>query len=287
MTLAVGLVLGAGLVLVASPWLWPARTQPEARASGPLEALRVRLRQAGLGHLSAGAVLVVSVALGVVTGLIASLLTPVLALGVAAGAAAALLPLSVVSARARARRRATRGVWPDVLDHLVAGLRSGQPLGECVCALATSGPDPTRPAFAAFERDYRATGQLAIALDELKLRLADPVADRVVETLRISREVGGTELPGVLRTLAGYVRTDAAVRAEVEARQSWVVVAARLGVAAPWVVLLLLAARPEAVHAYNSAIGITLLGAGLVVTVVAYRIMIALGRLPEERRWFA
>jgi tight adherence protein B len=30
-----------------------------------------------------------------------------------------------------------------------------------------------------------------------------------------------------------------------------------------------------------------LLGVGLVVTVVAYRVMIALGRLPEERRWFA
>jgi tight adherence protein B len=117
--------------------------------------------------------------------------------------------------------------------------------------------------------------------------LADPVADRIVETLRMSREVGGTELPGVLRALAGYVRADAAVRSEVEARQSWVVVAARLGVAAPWIVLLLLAARPEAVAAYNTPAGIALLAGGLVVTFVAYRLMIALGRLPEERRWFA
>jgi tight adherence protein B len=52
-------------------------------------------------------------------------------------------------------------------------------------------------------------------------------------------------------------------------------------------VLLLLASRPEAASAYNSPLGLAVLGAGLVVTIVAYRLMIALGRLPEERRWFA
>jgi tight adherence protein B len=286
-TLAVGLALGVGLVLVASPWLWPAREGGVSGRPRALDGLRDRLRQAGLGQLSAGALLVVCAALGVVAGAITALLTPVLALAVAAGVGAALLPLGVVSGRARTARKATRVVWPDVLDHLVAGLRAGSPLPECLCALSASGPPATRPAFAAFERDYRSTGQLSVALDELKLNLADPVADRIIETLRMAREVGGTELPGVLRSLAGYVRTDAAVRSEVEARQSWVVVAARLGVAAPWIVLLLLAARPEAVQAYNSPAGVALLAAGFVVTVVAYRLMIAVGRLPEDRRWFA
>ena len=49
----------------------------------------------------------------------------------------------------------------------------------------------------------------------------------------------------------------------------------------------LLAARPEAVRAYNSPLGVTVLAVGFVVTVIAYRIMLAMGRLPEERRWFA
>ena len=91
----------------------------------------------------------------------------------------------------------------------------------------------------------------------------------------------------MLRSLAAFMRADSAVRSEVEARQTWVVSAARLGVAAPWLVLLLLAARPEAVRAYNSPAGVILLVVGLVVTVVAYRIMLAIGRLPDERRWFA
>jgi tight adherence protein B len=131
------------------------------------------------------------------------------------------------------------------------------------------------------------SGNLASALDGLKADLADPIADRIVETLKMAREVGGSELPSVLRALATSLRADAAVRSEVEARQSWVRGAARLGVVAPWVVLLLLASRPEAAAAYNSPAGFVLLGVGLAVTVVAYRVMIALGRLPEERRWFA
>jgi tight adherence protein B len=102
----------------------------------------------------------------------------------------------------------------------------------------------------------------------------------------MSREVGGSELTTVLRNLASYLRQESALRSEVEARQSWVVNAARLGVAAPWIVLLLLATRPEAAVAYNSSAGAVLVIAGLVVTVVAYRIMIAVGRIPEERRWF-
>ena len=91
---------------------------------------------------------------------------------------------------------------------------------------------PLRAAFVSFASDLGATGQLVLALEALKQRLADPVADRVIETLRVAREVGGTELPSVLRALASHLRSDAALRSEVEARQSWVVSAARLGVAA-------------------------------------------------------
>jgi tight adherence protein B len=102
----------------------------------------------------------------------------------------------------------------------------------------------------------------------------------------MAREVGGSDVTAVLRGLAGYLREDAALRAEVVARQSWIRNAARLGVAAPWLLLLVLASRHETLVAYDSAAGTMLILAGVVVTFVAYRAMIALGRLPEERRWF-
>ena len=79
----------------------------------------------------------------------------------------------------------------------------------------------------------------ASRLDRLKDRLADPVGDRVVEGLRIAREVGGGDLGRLLRNLSGYLRDDARTRSELEARQAWTVNGARLAVAAPWLVLLL------------------------------------------------
>jgi tight adherence protein B len=55
-------------------------------------------------------------------------------------------------------------------------------------------------------------------------------------------------------------------------------------VAAPWIVLALLSLRPEAVDAYNSATGFGVLVAGGGMCLVAYRLMIRIGRLPEEER---
>jgi tight adherence protein B len=124
------------------------------------------------------------------------------------------------------------------------------------------------------------------AFDAAKAHVADPTSDRLFEILRMARQVGGTELPSVLRDLAGHLRQDLALRAEVEARQSWVTGAGKLGLAAPWVVLVLLATRPEAARAYGSPAGAVLVLSAAAVTAVAYRVMLALGRLPEDRRWF-
>jgi tight adherence protein B len=286
MTLVWGLLLGIGALLVISPMLWPATGLPRVPSSGPLDVLRVRLVQAGLPRVSVTTFAVVSVILALLTAAVTIALIPVTALGLAAGVVALVLPTVLVTSRSRSRRRATRVVWPDVVDHLVSAVRSGLALPDSVVTLAHAGPPITREAFAGFEAQYRATGNFSLCVSELKERLADPVADRILETLRMSREVGGTELTTVLRNLAAYLRQEAAIRSEVEARQSWVMNAARLGVAAPWIVLLLLATRPEAAVAYNTVAGGMLVIAGLAVSVVAYRIMVAVGRIPDERRWF-
>lgn len=243
--------------------------------------------QAGLPTTSPVIVVIVSLVLAVAIGALTFLLTTVLAVVVCAAATALVVPIFAISWRARVRRRATRVVWPDVVDQLVSAVRSGLALPDSLMTLAHTGPIVTRSAFAAFSQRYRTTGNFSVAVDELKAALADPVADRILETLRMSREVGGSELTNVLRSLSVYLRQEAAIRSEIEARQSWVMNAARLGLAAPWVVLFLLTTRPEAALAYNSASGVALIIAGLALSVLAYRIMAGIGRLPEEPRWFA
>ena len=287
MTIVLGCLLGAGLLLLASPFLWPAGERGSRTGGTGPGRLRLQLDQAGLGVVPGRVFLALSVVVALVVAGLVQASFAVGALTAVAAVVGVALPGLIVSWRARARRRANRTVWPDVVDHLVSALRSGLALPDGVSSLATTGPAPTRSAFARFEREYRATGNFSYCVDELKRSLADPVADRIVETLRMARDVGGSDVTLVLRNLAAWLRQDAAIRSEVEARQSWIVNAARLGVAAPWIILALLASRPEAAVAYNTPTGVGVIVGGLIVSVIAYRVMIALGRLPEERRWFS
>ena len=286
LTVVLGLLLGLGVVFLLSPRFWPAPDTARKSSVGRSGVLRQRLAQAGMHSVSLTALAAVSVIGGIAVAALTFAIVPVTVIAAIAGLTALAIPAAVVQWRARSRRHAARVLWPDIVDHLVSAVRSGLALPDSVVTLAHTGPAPTREAFADFEQDYRATGNFGISVDALKARLADPVADRIFETLRMSREVGGSELTTVLRNLASYLRQEAAIRSEVEARQSWVMNAARLGVAAPWIILLLLATRPEAAAAYNTSGGVLLIVGGLLLTAIAYRLMLALGRIPEEHRWF-
>ncbi|MEO6827429.1 MAG: type II secretion system F family protein [Microbacteriaceae bacterium] len=286
MSIILGCILGVGLLLIAAPMLWPRQAGERLQRAAHTGRLRERLAAAGYPGVSPLAFTVVSVLVAVCVAALVQAIVAVVVLSAVAGGLGLLVPNAFVSWRVTIRRQAHRTVWPDVVDHLVSAVRSGLALPDGVSALAHNGPVSTRPAFAEFERDYRSTGNFSGCVDRLKARLADPVADRILETLRMAREVGGSDLTVVLRSLTGYLREESAIRSEVQARQSWVMNAAKLGVAAPWVVLFLLASRPEAAVAYNTAAGTTVIVVGLLVSLIAYRIMLFIGRLPEEKRWF-
>ncbi|MCU1559719.1 type II secretion system F family protein [Mycetocola sp.] len=286
MTILLGLLLAAGLILAASPWLFPPRRTTTVNDRKRAGRFRAALALAGLGRVPFWAFVALSGLVGVLSGALVQALLQVSALSLCTAVVGSLAPALLVRWRSRTRRAANRALWPDVVDHLVGAVRSGLALPDAVASLAHHGPEELRPDFVAFEKDYRSTASFGGCLDRLKGTLADPIPDRIFETLRMAREVGGSDLPIVLRSLAAYLREDIAIRAEVEARQSWVRNAAKLGVAAPWCILLLLATRPEAALAYNSAGGVLLIAGGAAVSAVAYRVMLAVGRLPQERRWF-
>jgi tight adherence protein B len=105
-----------------------------------------------------------------------------------------------------------------------------------------------------------------------------------VEALRLAREVGGSELGRTLRILSTFLRDELRVRKELEARQTWVLVAARMAFVTPWVALLLLATKPEAVAAYRGGGGAVVLAVGAAMATAGYRLMLAIGRLPSEER---
>jgi tight adherence protein B len=282
MSTALGVALGAGLFLVW--WSFWERPPKERRVPARRRLLDDLLLRAGVELVSSNGLIASCGAVGVVVLLIGFVLTGSAPIALCFALFGGFLPFSIVRWRAARRAASLRELWPDVVDHLRSAIRAGLSLPEALIQLGEKGPLELRPAFRAFTVDYRAGGRFDDALNRLKERLADPVADRIVEALRMTREVGGSDLGRLLGTLSEFLRDAARTRSELEARQSWTVNAARLAVAAPWFVLMLLSTRPEAVRAYNSAGGAVVLLGGLLVSIVCYRVMLRIGALPEDER---
>ncbi len=277
----VGLGVGIGLMLVWSAFFLPRAPRREVRKSRRVTRL---LASAGLADVSATGFALVCATSGLVTTLVIQAVSGTAPVAVVFGAIGAYLPVVIVTGRARRRQREFAEVWPEAVDNLASGVRAGMSLPDALSALSVRGPEPLRDSFDAFALDYQVTGRFGESLDRLKARLADPVGDRVVEGLRIAREVGGGELGRLLRNLSGYLRDEARTRSELEARQAWAVTGARLAVAAPWIVLLFMSFQSEVITRYRSPTGVLILAFGAAACLVAYRLMMRIGRLPIERR---
>ncbi len=280
-----GLAAGIGLLLIFLALTDTGDRPPRTAVIVP--RIAALLRSAGIATVTPAGLVSLCVIAGVFAATVVLLVSRTPPVAAAFGLMAAWGPAAVVRGRARRRRREFAEVWPEAVDNLASAVRAGLSLPEALSQLGERGPVVLRPAFTSFGRDYLATGRFGDCLDRLKVSLADPVGDRVVEALRIAREVGGGDLGRMLRTLSRFLRDDARTRSELESRQAWVVNGARLAAASPWAVLLALTTQPEVIGRYRSASGIIVLVIGAAVCLVAYRLMVQLGRLPDEKRVLA
>lgn len=279
---AVSLLAGAGFVLIWSSFWESEDRAPRTHRLHNL--LRDRLNQAGMHGVSVLAFITSCAAIGTLAWLVALSLTTSLAISTALALILAFSPMWYVTFTARKRRTELSGLWPEAIDDLISAIRAGMSLPEALSALGERGPEELREHFSFFAADYRATGRFDECLQNLKARMADPDADRIVEALRITREVGGTDLTRLLATLAEFLRKDLRTRRELLARQSWTAAGARLATAAPWLVLALLSTRRETAQAFDTPLGVTILAVGAGMSILAYMLMVRLGRLPEEDR---
>lgn len=282
LSLLCGAILGVGLFFIwLSFWERAPRTRVRSRWLRELDDM---LTGAGFPRMRPFHLMLTTTGVFVVVLVVSTVLTGSWAIALCFGIFASWAPLGLLQYRARSRQAVRRELWPEALDHLNSGIRAGLSLPEALGSLAHRGPEALRPLFEVFAEEYRASGSFALALERFRQVSADPVADRIVVALSVTRQVGGSDLGTMLRTLAQFVRDDARTRNELSARQQWTVNGARLAVAAPWVVLAFLSTRPETAAAYNSQTGLVLLAAGFVVSVLAYRAMKRIGRLPQEPR---
>lgn len=227
----------------------------------------------------------ISISAAVSTALVA-MMTRSITIAIAYGVLAAGIAYITVRTNNHLNEAALIAAWPEVIDHLMSGIQSGLSLSESLAGLATRGPEVLRPAFLHFRTTLYGNGDLTLAIEELKVKFAHHGSDQIFEALLISKTLGGSELLQILRTLGDFLRQELALRREIEVKHGWIKNSAHISAAAPWILLLLLSTQPSTATAYSTSSGAMILGAGLVMTAVAYIWMNRLSRLPQTPRVF-
>jgi tight adherence protein B len=148
----------------------------------------------------------------------------------------------------------------------------------------SSAPPKISWALLEFEKDHSSGLSFVQSLDNLKTRLANPIADRFIEITRLASASGGRGYLTALRSQALQLRLENAAWVEIQVKQNWVLGTAKLAVLAPWLVLVLLSLRPETAIAFQSELGVAVLAIGLVASLLAFRLIKSLGKLPVRNR---
>ena len=229
-------------------------------------SLKERLRAAGLSWSRAtyGSICVV---LGLVVA-------AALALGLGAGAALSAgvglatglwVPHAYVTRRIKSRRFAFTTGFPDALDIIVRGVRSGIPIADCMRIVATESEDPVRSEFRTTVEDLT----MGLPVDEAVQRMSERVTLEEARffsiVITIQSRTGGN-LSEALANLSVVLRDRAKMRGKIRAMSSEAKASASIiGALPPMVCLLVFLTSPEYVGLLFSTVAgnAVLAGSGL------------------------
>lgn len=195
-------------------------------------------------------------------------------------------PYIVARRREVKRRELLAKLWPELLDHMISGLRSGMSIPETIVGLAVRGPEISRPIFQRCQELLKSGADIKLVFTQIKSEFDDPIADQVCEVLDFARGTGSRDTAVTLRTLGDFVRSDIAVRGEISAKLGWIKNSALVAAAAPWILLLILSSQPSTMQAFSTPAGTLILFAGVGLSAIAYLWMSKVGRVQSVPRIF-
>jgi len=195
------------------------KLQRVAGSGSRLEALALRLHRTGRDWTLQQYVLV-SLAIVVLFGALVLMKTgaPLLALmvGLAAGAG---IPHYVLNFLIKRRANAFTTKFPDAIELLVRGLRSGLPVTETLGVVAGEVPGPVGEEFKLVTERIKIGRTMEDALQDTADRLNMPEFSFFCITLAIQRETGGN-LAETLANLADVLRKRAQMKLKIRAMSS-------------------------------------------------------------------
>lgn len=181
--------------------------------------LRKRIEQTGKPW-SIGQYLVASVALAVVVALLLMLRGAPLFLAIFVGLFAGVgLPHFAIGILIKRRVAQFTARFPDAIELMVRGLRSGLPISETLGIVASEVPGPVSVEFQAVTDKMKIGRTMEAALQETADRLGTPEFQFFVITLAIQRETGGN-LAETLANLADVLRKRAQMKLKIKAMSS-------------------------------------------------------------------
>jgi tight adherence protein B len=239
------------------------------------EQLRQRLMRTGLpltiAHYAAGCLLA-----GVVSGLIASYgldrSTPMsILLGIGSGF---LLPHLVVNVLARRRQKVFTAQFPEAIDLIVRGLRSGLPAIESINAVGREMDKPIGTEFQAIADAVRFGQTLEEALTNAVPRIDTPEFKFFVVAIAVQRETGGN-LAETLENLSDVLRKRRQMKKRIKAMASEPKASAWILGCLPFIMFLIIffVNTEYVMQLFTDPRGHTLITAGLVSQSIGVGIM--------------
>ncbi|MAN79203.1 MAG: pilus assembly protein TadB [Rhodospirillaceae bacterium] len=240
-----------------------------------VDSLRKRLARTGK-NLSVTGYLIVSVGLAAAVFAVLYLvlhLHPGMSV-LSALAAGLLLPHMVVSMMATRRQNRFNNLFPDAIDLMVRGLRSGLPVTECIKAVGREMADPVGIEFRRVTDEVRFGAKINEALWAAAHRLDMPEFKFFVVSLSVQQETGGN-LAETLANLSDILRRRRQMRLKIKAMSSEAKASAMILGSLPFIMFCIIyMMNPD----YESLLftdprGQFILGAGLVTMAMGIFVM--------------
>lgn len=249
-----------------------------------MRKLESQLLQAGVKNIQPAQFLLLLLGglVGVVAGLAFITNSILIASAVCVCVAAQLL--ESFQSKVAAENQKANTQWPKYLDSIHSATWAGATLEQALLDSIPSAPAKHSWALLEFEKDQSSGLSFSDSLDNLKARLASPIADRFIEITRLASASGGRGYLNALRAQSLQLRLENSTWSEIEVKQNWVLGTAKLAVLAPWLILVLLSLRPETAIAFQTESGVAVLAIGLIASLLAFRLIKALGKLPPRHR---
>ena len=197
-----------------------------------------KLKQAGL-ELSLRTFVIISVVMGLIGALLAFVLGGniliVLGVGIAMGLG---LPRWVVNMKAKARMKKFSLAFPDAVDVLVRGIKTGLPVHDCFKVIARESPEPLAGEFRLLVEGMGVGLTLADALDKMYMRMPTPELKFFAIVIAIQQKSGGN-LAEALGNLTSVLRARRMMGEKIKAMSSEAVASAAIIGSLPPAVLIM------------------------------------------------